>query len=142
MIKIGEFFMIRELYQKGWTIKAISEKTGFDPKTIRKYLKQDGLPSKKKVKWKGSILDPYKQYILQRIKERTTNCAVLLDEVEHRESVALEKRLLKAKLPFQKTIHEFEFDFQPSVSEKRVKEVLTCRFIENGDNVLLLGPQG
>lgn len=67
---------------------------------------------------------------------------ILLNEIEHRESVALEKRLLKAKLPFQKTIHEFEFDFQPSISEKRVKEVLTCRFIENGDNVLLLGPPG
>ncbi len=56
MIKIGEFFMIRELYQKGWTITAISEKTGFDPKTIRKYIKQDTLPSKKKVDRKGSIL--------------------------------------------------------------------------------------
>ena len=31
---------------------------------------------------KGSILDPYKQYILQRIKEGTINCAVLLDEIE------------------------------------------------------------
>ncbi|AZV43395.1 hypothetical protein BAOM_4744 [Peribacillus asahii] len=82
MIKIGEFFMIRELYQKGWTITAVSEKTGFDPKTIRKYIKQDTLPSKKKVDRKGSILDPYKQYILQRIKEGTINCAVLLDEIE------------------------------------------------------------
>lgn len=82
MIKIGEFFMIRELYQKGWTIKAISEKTGFDPKTIRKYINQERLPSKKKVDPKGSKLDPYKPYILQRVKEGTTNCEVLLDEIE------------------------------------------------------------
>jgi len=41
MIKIGEFFMIRKLYQKGWTIKAISEETGFDTKTIRKYINQE-----------------------------------------------------------------------------------------------------
>ncbi|MBV7509843.1 IS21 family transposase, partial [Bacillus sp. sid0103] len=34
-----------------------------------------------KVDTKGSKLDPYKQYILQRIKEGTTNCEVLLDEI-------------------------------------------------------------
>ncbi|ARK32443.1 ATP-binding protein [Halalkalibacter krulwichiae] len=67
---------------------------------------------------------------------------ILLNEIEKRDSVALEKRLLKAKLPFQKTIHDFDFKFQPSISEKRVNEVLTCRFIENGENVLLLGPPG
>jgi transcriptional regulator with XRE-family HTH domain len=31
--------MIRELYQKGWTQTAIAKETGFDRKTIRKYLK-------------------------------------------------------------------------------------------------------
>jgi transposase len=41
MLKIGEFFMIRELYQKGWTQTAIAKETGFDRKTIRKYLKGD-----------------------------------------------------------------------------------------------------
>ncbi len=82
MVKNGEFFMIKELHQKGWTIKAISEETGFDPKTIRKYIKQDHLPVKKKTSNKGSKLDAYKSYILQRIKEGTTNCSVLFDEVE------------------------------------------------------------
>lgn len=67
---------------------------------------------------------------------------VLLNEIEKRESLALEKRIQKARLPYQKTIHDFDFSFQPSISEKRVKEVLTCRFIENGENVLLLGPPG
>jgi transposase len=81
MMKIGGFFMIREFYLKGWTIKAISEETGFDPK-IRKYITQESLPSKKMVDPKGSKLDPYKPYILQRVKEGTTNCEVLLDEIE------------------------------------------------------------
>lgn len=47
MLKIGEFFMIRELYQKGWTQTAIAKETGFDRKTIRKYLKGDKLPERK-----------------------------------------------------------------------------------------------
>jgi transposase len=83
MLKIGEFFMIRELYQKGWTQTAIAKETGFDRKTIRKYLKGDKLPERKvSEKKKTSKLDPYKSYLLQRIKEGTTNCVVLLEEIQ------------------------------------------------------------
>ena len=58
MLKIGEFFMIRELYQKGWTQTAIAKETGFDRKTIRKYLKGDKLPERKgSEKKKTSELD-------------------------------------------------------------------------------------
>ncbi|OLS38649.1 hypothetical protein BTR22_03090 [Alkalihalophilus pseudofirmus] len=82
MVKIGEFFMIRELFQKGWTIKAIAEKTGFDPKTICKYTREDHLPKKKENKKRLSKLDPFKAYILERLKEGTTNCEVLFEEVQ------------------------------------------------------------
>ena len=44
---LEDFFMIRELKQKGWTITAISEETGFDRKTIRKHLSADTLPQSK-----------------------------------------------------------------------------------------------
>lgn len=81
MVKIGEFFMIRDLYQKGWSITAISEEAGFNPKTIRKYIHSDKLPKKKKSNKKSSKLDPFKDYLKKRIKERTTNCTVLLDEI-------------------------------------------------------------
>ena len=36
--------MIRELKQKGWTISAIARETGFDRKTIRKYLEAETTP--------------------------------------------------------------------------------------------------
>jgi transposase len=75
--------MIRELYQKGWTQTAIAKETGFDRKTIRKYLKGDKLPERKvSEKKKASKLDPYKNYLLQRIQEGTTNCVVLLEEIQ------------------------------------------------------------
>ena len=70
MIKDGEFFMIKEYHSKGWTQIAIAELTGFDPKTIRKYLNQNELPKKKKQphgKLKTSLLDPYKDYLLRRL---------------------------------------------------------------------------
>lgn len=50
MIRSEGFFMIRELRSKGWTIRAISDETGYDPKTIRKYLKMENAPTKVKRK--------------------------------------------------------------------------------------------
>jgi DNA replication protein DnaC len=47
-----------------------------------------------------------------------------------------------ARLPFQKTLESFDFKFQPSIDVKLVRELSTCRFIANGENLLLLGPPG
>lgn len=63
-------------------------------------------------------------------------------EWENRQSGQLAKRVNRAKLPYTKTIHDFDFSFQPSISEQRVKETLTCRYIANGENRILLGPPG
>ncbi|TLS34890.1 IS21-like element helper ATPase IstB [Pseudalkalibacillus caeni] len=67
---------------------------------------------------------------------------VLSQEIERKEKAALEKRIKKAKLPYVKSIHDFDFSFQPSIDERRVKEVLSGRYIHNGENILLLGPPG
>ncbi|WP_220127221.1 ATP-binding protein [Halobacillus locisalis] len=39
----------------------------------------------------------------------------------------------KAKLPYIKSIHDFDFSFQPSIDQRRVKEVLSSRYIHNGE---------
>lgn len=67
---------------------------------------------------------------------------LLTHEIEQKESVAFQRRMVRAKLPFRKTVHEFDFSFQPSIQEKRVKEVVTCRYITSGENIVLLGPPG
>ena len=82
MIRSEGFFMIRELRSKGWTIRAISDETGYDPKTIRKYLKMENAPTKVKRRMRKGKLEPYKDYINERIKEGTTNCEVLFDEIQ------------------------------------------------------------
>jgi transposase len=83
VLKIGEFFMIRELFQEGWTKTAIAEATGFNHKTVSKYLKDNQFPRHKVNKQKKeSKLDPYKTYILGRLKEGTINCVVLLEEIQ------------------------------------------------------------
>lgn len=67
---------------------------------------------------------------------------LLKQEIEVMEQKSLDRRIKKAKLPYMKRIQEFNFEVQSSVSERRIKEMMTCRFIENGDNILLLGPPG
>ena len=47
-----------------------------------------------------------------------------------------------ARFPFHKSLESFDFKFQPSVDPKVIKELATCRFIPDADNVLLLGPPG
>ena len=47
-----------------------------------------------------------------------------------------------ARFPFHKRLESFDFKFQPSIDPKVIKELATCRFIADADNVLLLGPPG
>lgn len=41
-----------------------------------------------------------------------------------------------------KTLDQYEFSFQPSVDEKKVRELATLRFVENAEVVLCTGPPG
>lgn len=54
--------------------------------------------------------------------------------------IAMKTKL--AHFPFLKALDQFEFGFQPSISERHVQELATLRFVANGENVLLLGPPG
>jgi len=39
-------------------------------------------------------------------------------------------------------LDQFDFGFQPSISERQIRELASLRFVANGENVLLLGPPG
>jgi DNA replication protein DnaC len=67
---------------------------------------------------------------------------VLTTEIAGKYEAGTAMRVAKAHFPFVKTLESFEFKFQPSVDPKLVRELGTCRFIANGENVLLLGPPG
>ena len=51
-------------------------------------------------------------------------------------------RLAMARFPFQKTLESFDFKFQPSIDVKVMRELATGRYLDHGDNILLLGPPG
>ena len=47
-----------------------------------------------------------------------------------------------AHFPFQRTLDQFDFAFQPSVDERLVKEMANLAFGDEATNILLLGPPG
>lgn len=47
-----------------------------------------------------------------------------------------------AKLPFDKTIDNYDFSFQPTVNEREIRDLLTLSFIENKENIVFLGSSG
>lgn len=54
----------------------------------------------------------------------------------------LETRLKQARLPWVKTLEQFDFSFQPSIDRKIIRELSGLGFVERGENVVLLGPPG
>lgn len=47
-----------------------------------------------------------------------------------------------AGIPFLKTIDDYDFDFQPSLKEERVRSIIDSTFHEDGTNVILIGNPG
>ncbi len=54
--------------------------------------------------------------------------------------LAVKQRL--AHFPCVKTLDQFDFDFQPGVDEKKIRELATLRFVEQAGVVLFTGPPG
>lgn len=74
-------FYLKELHAKGYSIRAIACITGHDRKTVRKYINAQLYPRYKHRRKKPSKLEPYKEYILSRLREGMFNCSVLLEEI-------------------------------------------------------------
>ena len=63
-------------------------------------------------------------------------------EVAARRERYLSTRTKMAHLPFQRTLDQSDFAFQPSIDERQVKELASLAFVAEASNILLLGPPG
>jgi DNA replication protein DnaC len=63
-------------------------------------------------------------------------------EIHGRQQRALERRLRAARLPRRVRLEAFDFSFQPTLSERLVRELASLTFVETATNVLFLGPPG
>ena len=54
----------------------------------------------------------------------------------------IEARLRQSRFPWVKTLEQFDFDFQPSLDRRQVRELAGLSFVERAHNVVILGPPG
>lgn len=66
----------------------------------------------------------------------------LAAELEGREQKALARRLKAARIPSKKTLDGFDFSFQPTLSERRLRELADLSFVRTCTNSVFLGPPG
>ncbi|ASK34561.1 AAA family ATPase [Alcanivorax sp. N3-2A] len=66
----------------------------------------------------------------------------LAQEWGARHQRGLETRLKQARLPWIKTLEQFDFSFQPSLDPKVIRELSGLGFVGRNENVILLGPPG
>jgi DNA replication protein DnaC len=67
---------------------------------------------------------------------------LLEEEVAAKHARSVQTLLKFARLPFRKTLDDFDFPAQPSVDHRRIQECATLSFIEANENLIFLGPPG
>jgi len=67
---------------------------------------------------------------------------LLQDEIQRRDMKKFAQRFKKAKINVNKTIEQFDFGFNPDIDQQKVKDIATCRFINEKVPVLIVGPCG
>jgi DNA replication protein DnaC len=67
---------------------------------------------------------------------------LLWAEIEAKRNRATKANMKLAKLPYVKTLDQFDFEFQPSANARKMNELKTLGFISRTENVVLLGPPG
>ena len=63
-------------------------------------------------------------------------------ELLEREKRAAERRLKAARFPTTKTLEGFDFTARPSVNKRLVAELARCEYIDQRENILLVGNPG
>ena len=103
----------------------------------------EGLLSKLKLEHMAAQLDSVCEQAAKReLGYREFLSEALSTEWQGRHLKGVEARLAQARLPWVKTLEQFDFSFQPSVDRKVVRELAGLGFVERAENVVLLGPPG
>jgi DNA replication protein DnaC len=91
----------------------------------------------------AELLDSYaKQAVSSNMSYVDFLSGLVFEEVRSRERNGIESRIKSARFPVLKSLDDFDYGFQPSVNKKKLAELCNLRFIDNKENVLLLGPPG
>jgi DNA replication protein DnaC len=110
---------------------------------IESYEKLTSDLKKLKLSSMAQMLDSFtKQAVSNSMSYMDFLSGLVSEEIDHRERRGIENRIKSARFPVLKSIADFDYAFQPSVSRKKLEELSSLRFIDNKENILFLGPPG
>ncbi len=82
----------------------------------------------------------------QVIKDKLTPVdfleSLLEIELGYKEDGRLIRWKQKAHFPFVRSLKDFDFSYQPSIDQRQINMLATCRFIDNRENIVFFGPPG
>lgn len=88
-------------------------------------------------------LDSYIDLINNKKKDIVESLYELTNyEIEHLNDMAIYGCVRTANFPYQKTLEDYDFSFQPSVNKDVLMEFKNLRFLENHENILFVGSPG
>ena len=67
---------------------------------------------------------------------------LLGEEIKYKDNRAAEGIIKASNFPFRKTLNDYDFSFQPSVSENQIRELANLGFIERNENIVFIGNSG
>jgi DNA replication protein DnaC len=76
------------------------------------------------------------------LSTRETLALLCEREIARKDHRRIEMALKLAHFPAVKELSSFDFEAQPSIDPKQIRDLAASRWIANGENVLLLGPPG
>ncbi|MBA3036288.1 MAG: transposase [Desulfobacterium sp.] len=82
MLDVKNWLWIKDLQSHGFNDSQIYRKTGFDRKTIRKYVNSTSEPEPKKRTKKESKLDSYRRHIDKRVREGYLPASSICREIQ------------------------------------------------------------
>lgn len=86
------------------------------------------------------------KYMDEGVKSQKSYVEILKEltdaEIEFREERARQINLTISHFPFQKTLDDFDFSYQPSVNKQQILDLMSLRFIDENQNLLFIGSSG
>lgn len=83
-----------------------------------------------------------RQAIDQNWAHSTLLETLLTDELDRRQNKKMHLRIARSRLDVQKTLETLDFNFNSQIPWASIRELACCQFIENKENVFLLGKSG
>lgn len=63
-------------------------------------------------------------------------------EIAFRDDRAKKINIVKSHFPFMRTIHDFDFSYQPSINRMQIEDLASLRFMDTKSNIIFMGSSG